>query len=98
MLEALSWSAWSGYKDFNTKMGLVAKHTEEKKLYHSPTATQVVVSMALVKTRQVNTKDDGTLHNSIRKYRVYDLALSTIHHYERYPNQIGSFNRGAVEE
>ncbi|KAM0256812.1 hypothetical protein ACHAQJ_004764 [Trichoderma viride] len=66
----------------------VAEHTEETGLYHTPTATQIIVSMTLMKVKGMTTKDDGGLHASLRKYQMYDFAVSAIHYWDRYPKQI----------
>ncbi|KAM0255047.1 hypothetical protein ACHAQJ_006196 [Trichoderma viride] len=49
--------------------------------------------MALIKVKGVNTKDDGGLHNNLRQYKTYDFALSEVHYWDRYLNQILCFDK-----
>ncbi|PTB40679.1 hypothetical protein M441DRAFT_58169 [Trichoderma asperellum CBS 433.97] len=97
ILQAKTWSGWSGYKDLNIKMTLVTQYTNEKQQYHSPTATQTLLAIILLKIRAVTSRDDGGLQNTMIKYRVFDHALSAIHYYKQYPNQILRFDQDFIQ-
>ncbi|KAM0450301.1 hypothetical protein ACHAPV_003969 [Trichoderma viride] len=97
MLTATSWSGWSGYKDFNVKMTLVDKYTRQTEQFHTPTATQVLISLALLRVKEVTTKGSTDLHANIRKLHIYEHLPTAIHYWDEYRNRIICFDVAYVK-
>lgn len=73
-------------------MSIAKTYSKRTLRYHSPTATQSLISLALMRIKQVTTRDCINVHTNIRTFRVYKHLPTAIHYYKDYPNQILCFN------
>lgn len=69
-------------------MRIVKRYSGKTKRYHSPSATQALISLALLRIKDVTTRDTTDLHAKIRLLRVYEHLPSAIHYWAEYPNRI----------
>ncbi|KAL7942814.1 hypothetical protein V8C42DRAFT_359825 [Trichoderma barbatum] len=82
VLQATTWSQWTGYKDVNSKTKHLAYFSDvEGKIYILP-ATSVIAAIVVKWLRKVTTDGSDVLMKNLVKYRTFEFAHASVKHYQ----------------